>query len=99
MAVIDLFEYTQSDNALTTAFQEYTFFTRVKGLFLFNRAAVGGSTIAVSLDGTNTNATVYPGDSVDIGNLVNSSITYVSLKYTAVGGSGAPDYQLSSAEK
>jgi len=99
MAVVGQFEYTQSDNALTTSYQEYTFFSRVKGFFVYNKAAAGESTVEVSIDGTEINATVDPGDVVEIGNLVNSSITTVSLKYTVVGSAGAPNYQLSASEK
>jgi len=99
MATTGQFNYKQSDNALTTAYVTYTFATRVKGFVLYNKAATGGSTIEISLDGTLENASVDPGDNVEVGNLVNSSITDVSLKYTSVGGSGAPDYQLMSSEK
>jgi predicted lipoprotein len=99
MAVIGKFSYSQTDNALTTAFVEYTFFERVKGFFVYNKANAGESTIEVSIDGTEENASVDPGDVVKIGNLVNSSITKVSLKYTSVGGSGAPDYKMGASEK
>ena len=99
MAVIGQLKYNQADNTLTTAFVEYTFFTRVKGFVVHNRAAAGESTIEVSLDGTLENASIDPGDHVRIGNLVNSSITYFSLKYTSVGGAGAPDYYVMSSEK
>jgi type 1 fimbria pilin len=99
MAVIGQFKYDQTDNALTTAFVEYTFFHRVKGFVVYNKAAAGESTIEVSIDGTEENCSVDPGDVVHFGNLVNSSITNVSLKYTSVGGAGAPDYQLMSSEK
>ena len=97
MALTGKYFYNQTEQLLTTSYQEFSFAQPVRSFVIINDAAAGGSSIEYSRDGTLKNGEVKPGDVAEIHGqgAPPRFIAKISLKSS---DAAVPDYRMQAME-